>query len=220
MSHCHNDEEQETKYGNRVCVTPWVYTSAKGIATILVFGARSIFARDLHFYIVAPSLRINVTTWRPCEASYPAFLAEVSKAVQEYTGYRRNSQLMVDEATAYDYRMQLSIKSLDDNGVRKVNDPNENERKHLVVNLWYERRDESTLDDKTHDPKFHKELLALFKETEMIKAERTNTTVFPIAAIAIDAKLEMASLTLTLLVMMTRSLAKQNETEPRHTYQT
>ena len=54
----------------------------------------------------------------------------------------------------------------------------------------------------------------------MIKAERTNTTVFPIAAIAIDAKLEMASLTLTLLVVMTRDLAKQNETEPKHTYQT
>ena len=54
----------------------------------------------------------------------------------------------------------------------------------------------------------------------MIKAERTNTTVFPIAAIAIDAKLEMAPLTLTLLVVMTRDLAKQNETEPRHTYQT
>ena len=54
----------------------------------------------------------------------------------------------------------------------------------------------------------------------MIKAERTNTTVFPIAAIAKDAKLQMASLTLTLLVMMTRSVAKQNEIEPRHTYQT
>ena len=54
----------------------------------------------------------------------------------------------------------------------------------------------------------------------MIKAERTNTTVFTIAAIAIDAKLEMASLTLTLLVMMTRSVAKQNEIDPRHTYQT
>ena len=41
-------------------------------------------------------------------------------------------------------------------------------------NLWYEQRDESTLDDKTHDPKFHKELLALFKVTEAIKAGRTN----------------------------------------------
>ena len=116
--------------------------------------------------------------------------------------------------------MQMSIRSLDENGVRKVFDPNESERKLLIDNLWFERRDESTLDEKTHDPKFHKELLALFKETETIKAERTNTTVFPIAAIATDAKLDMASLTLTLLMVMARGLAKQNEIEPSYTYQT
>ena len=178
------------------------------------------YARDLHSYIVAPNLRINVTTWRPCEASYPAFWADISKAIQGYTGYEGNSQLIVDEATAYDYGMQMSIRSLDENGVRKVFDPNESERKHLIDNLWFERRDESTLDEKIHDPKFHKELLALFKETEMIKAERTNTTVFPIAAIATDAKLDMASLTLTLLMVMTRDSARQNEAEPNHTYQT
>ena len=178
------------------------------------------YARDLQFYIVAPNLRINVTTWRPCEASSPAFLAEISKALQGYTGYRGNSQLIVEEATAYDYGMQMSIKSLDENDVRKVNDPNEMERKHLVDNVWYEKKDESTLDDKTHDPKFHKKLLALFKATEVIKTERTNTTVFPIAAVSIDARPEMVSLTLRLLVVMAQNLAKQNETEPRHTYQT
>ena len=75
----------------------------------------------------------------------------------------------------------MSSRSLDENGVRQVNDPNEQERKHLVDNLWSERRDESTLDEKTHDPKFHKELLALFRTTEAIKADRLNTTVFPIA---------------------------------------
>ena len=64
----------------------------------LVLGAS--YAWDLHFYIVAPNLRINVTTWRPCEASCPAFLAEISKVVQNYTGYRGNSQFLVDEATA------------------------------------------------------------------------------------------------------------------------
>ena len=114
----------------------------------------------------------------------------------------------------------MSIRSLDENGVRKVFDPNENERKHLIDNLWFERRDESTLDEKTHEPKFHKELLTLFKETEKVKTERTNTTVFPMAAISTDAKLDMASLTLTLLTVMTRGLARQNEVEPSHTYQT
>ena len=175
----------------------------RALQQFLYLVLEASYARDLHFYIVAPNLRINVTTWRPCEASYPAFLADISKAIQGYTGYEGNSQLIVDEATAYDYGMQMSIRSLDENGVRKVFDPNESERKHLIVNLWVERRDESTLDEKTHDPQFHKELLALFKETEMIQAERTNTTVFPIAAIATDAKLDMASLTLTLLMVMT-----------------
>ena len=161
-----------------------------------------------------------MTTWRPCEASYPAFLAEISKAVQGYTGYRGKSQLLVDEATTYDYGMQMSSRFLDGNGVRHVNDPNEQERKHLVNNLWYERRDESTLDDKTLDPEFHEELLALFKVTETIKMERINTTVFPIAAISTDVQPGMVSPTLTLLIVMARNLAKQNETEPRHTYQT
>ena len=174
----------------------------------------------MHFYIVAPNLRINVTTWRPCEASYPAFLAEISKAVQSYTGYRGNSQFLVDEATAYDYGMQMSSRSLDENGVRQVNDPNEQERKHLVDNLWYERRDESTLDEKSHNPKYHKKLLALFRTTEAIKAKRLNTTVFPIAAVSTDAKPEMVSPTLTLLILMARSSAKLNEAESRDTYQT
>ena len=75
----------------------------------------------------------------------------------------------------------MSCRPLNEQGVRQANDPNEREREHLADNLWYERRDESTLDDKTHDPKFHKELLALFKVTESIKTERTNTTVFPMA---------------------------------------
>ena len=112
----------------------------RALQQFLYLVLEAAYARDLYFYIVAPNLRISVTTWRPCEASYPAFLAEVSKAIQAFTGYRGNSQLIVDEATAYDYGMQMSIRSLDENGVRKVFDPNENERKHLIDNLWFERR--------------------------------------------------------------------------------
>ena len=50
--------------------------------------------------------------------------------------------------------------------------------------------------------------------------ERINTTVFPRAAISTDAQPGMVSPTLTLLIVMARNLAKQDETEPRHTYQT
>ena len=221
MSHIATMMKNKKPNTGTVFVSPpgYIYLP-RALQQFLYLVLEASYARDLHFYIVAPNLRINVTTWRPCEASYPAFLADISKAIQGYTGYEGNSQPFVDEATAYDYGMQMSIRSLDENGVRKVFDPNESERKHLIDNLWFERRDESTLDEKTHDPKFQKELLALFKETEMIKAERTNTTVFPIAALATDAKLDMASLTLTLLMVMTRGLARQNEAEPNHTYQT
>ena len=86
--------------------------------------------------------------------------------------------------------------------------------------LWYQRRDESTLDEKTYDPKFHKELLVLFRTTETIETEQLNTTVFPIAAISTDAQPEIVSPTLTLLIVMARNLVKQNEAEPTHTYQT
>ena len=216
-----------TRLKNKKPNTGTVFVSVPGyihlpraLQQLLYLVLEASYARDLHFYIVAPSLRINLTTWRPCEASYPAFLAEISEAVQSYTGYRGNSQFLIDEATAFAYGMQMSSRSLDENGVRQVNDPNEQERKHLVDNLWYERRDESTLDEKTHDPKFHKQLLALFRTTEAIKAERLNTTVFPIAAIFTDARPEVVSPTLTLLIRMARSLAKQKEAEPRYTYQT
>ena len=112
----------------------------------------------------------------------------------------------------------MSCRSLNEQGIRQVNDPNEREREHLANNLWYEFRDESTLDDKTHDPKFHKELLALFEVTESIKTERTNTTVFPTATVAMDAQPGMASP--TLMVVIARNLAEHNEAEPRQTYQT
>ena len=128
----------------------------------------------------------------------------------------------MDEATAYDYGMQMSSRYLNEQGIRQANDPNdEREREHLVDNLWYERRDESTLDDKALNPKFHKELPALFKVTESMKTERSNTTVLPMATVAMDAQPGMASPTLTLLIVMARNLAEQNEAEPRrHTYQT
>ena len=60
----------------------------------------------------------------------------------------------------------------------------------------------------------------MFRTTEAIKAGRLNTTVFPIAAISTDARPEMVSPTLTLLIIMARSLAKQYEAEPKDTYQT
>ena len=55
-------------------------------------------------------------------------------------------------------------------------------------NIWYERRDDSTLDEKTHELQFHKELVSYFGKTEGIRQNRLNKTVFPTAAPTIDAQ--------------------------------
>ena len=81
--------------------------------------------------------------------------------------------------------------------------------------LWYERRDESIRDERSHDAKFHKELLALFKRMEAIKQSRLDTTVFPVAVLAFDAKADIVSPTLSLLAMIARDVVRRNAEEPR-----
>ena len=63
-------------------------------------------------------------------------------------------------------------------------------------------------------------MTALFKTTEAIKRDRMNTTVFPMAAVALDAEPRMASPTLALLIVLVQEIARQNEKEPRLTHQT
>ena len=77
----------------------------------------------------------------------------------------------------------MTHRSLDEMGVRQLLDPNGHEGEDLEVDLWYEQRDEYTLDENTHEAKFQKQLVALFKTTEAIKGDRMNTTVFPMAAV-------------------------------------
>ena len=93
-------------------------------------------------------------TWRPCENSYYALLAEISKALQAYTGYQGNSQLTADDATAFNFGMQMAHRT--ENAMRRNRDPNEHKRANMIDNIWFEKRDESTLDEKTHNAKFHK----------------------------------------------------------------
>ena len=186
---------------------------------LLYLISEAAYAQKLSFHIVAPNLRVSATTWRPCENSYSAFLAEISKALQACTGYSGNSQLLADDATAFDFGMQMAHRTFDENGVRQVKEPNGKERTNMIDNGWFERRDESTLDEKTHEAKFHKELLALFRETEKIKQNRTETTVFPVAMQAIDSKPNMVSPTLVLLVVLAQRTAKENRANPEHSYQ-
>ena len=165
----------------------------KPLQQLLYLVSEASYSQNLSFYIIAPNLRVSATTWRPGENSYSAFLAEISKALQACTGYEGNSQLLADDASAFDFGMQMAHRTFDENGVRRVKEPNEKERANMVDNGWFERRDESTLDERTHNAKFHKELLALFKKTEGIKQTLTDATVFPVAIQAIDAKPNMVS---------------------------
>ena len=158
-------------------------------------------------------------TCHPCENSYCAFLTEVSEALQAYTGYEGNSQLLVDEATAFDFGMQMAHRTFDENGLRQVKEPNEKERAKIIDNLWFEKTCESTQDEKTHDAKFHKELLALFKKTEEKKQTRIDTSVFPVATLAVDSQPNMVSPTLLLLAVLARRVARENRANPEHSYQ-
>ena len=117
---------------NKKSATATIFVSLPGymylprpLQQFLYLVLEAAYAKDLSFYIVAPNLRVNTTTWRLRQASYPAFLVEVSKVLQAYTEYKANSQLLVDEATAYDFGMQMSHRSLDKQGAPQVNDPNE-----------------------------------------------------------------------------------------------
>ena len=115
--------------------------------------------------------------------------------------------------------MQIANRSIDDTGVTQISDPTEAEKDSLNDNLWFAKRDESTLDEKTHDPKLTKKLAALFKKTEAIKKNRTDAMVFPVAAQAIDAQKDLMSPTLALLIARARDIAGKNAEKPHLTNQ-
>ena len=135
-----------------------------------------------------------------------------------FTGYEGNSQLLIDEATVFDFGMQMAHRTFDDIGVHQVKEPNEVKKAKMIDNLWFEKRDESTQDKKTHDAKFHKDLPALFKETEEIKQTRTYTTVLSVATLAVDSQTNMVSPTLVLLTILARDVAREIRANPEHSY--
>ena len=185
---------------------------------LLYLLSEAAHAQGIHFHIVAPNLRVSAMTWRPCENSYSALLAEISKALQAYTGYQGNSQLTADDATALDFGMQMAHRTFDENEMRRNRDPNEHERANMIDNIWFEkRRVNSGREDAQRE--IHKELVALFKKSEEIRQTRTEVTVFPVATQAIDSKPNMVSPTLVLLSILAQKTAQENRTDPRHSYQ-
>ena len=115
--------------------------------------------------------------------------------------------------------MQMAHQTFDENRVRQVKEPNENEKMSIIDNLWFAKGDEPTLDEKTHDAKVHKELLALFMKTEEIKQTRTDATVFPVATQAVYSQPTIVSPTLVLLAILARKIGRENRVDPKHSYQ-
>ena len=149
------------------------------------------FAHGPCCHIVAPNVRVSATTWRSCETSFSAFLAEVSRALHTYTVYKENLPLLIDDVTAFDFVMQMAHQSFEEECVRKSTISQMVEKEKMVDNQWYERRDKTLRYEKTHEANFHKELAAVFKKYRI---------VFPVAAQAIDGQVINISPTLALLV--------------------
>ena len=61
-------------------------------------------------------------------------------------------------------------------------------------------------------------LAAIFKKTENIRQDRRDTTIFPMAAQAVDAQADIVSPTLALQAIMARDVVRKNTEDPRHTY--
>ena len=86
--------------------------------------------------------------------------------------------MLVNEATAFNFGMLMAHRCFDENGVRHVSDTTAAEEENMLDNIWYERRDDSTLDEKTHVLQFHKEPVAYFRKTEEIRRNRLDKTIF------------------------------------------
>ena len=79
--------KNKTSSFGAIFVSPLAYMYLlRPLQQFLYLVLEAAYEKDLRFYIVAPNLKVRATTWRSCEASYPALLAEVSKTLQAYTG--------------------------------------------------------------------------------------------------------------------------------------
>ena len=86
-------------------------------------------ARSPCCHFVAPNVRVSATTWRSCETSFSAFLAEVSRALHTYTIYKENLQLLIDDVTAFDFVMQMAHRSFEEETISQK----QRKRKWLTI---------------------------------------------------------------------------------------
>ena len=121
--------EIETKVGSYVgFVTPpgfrqWPRNLQQFAYAISVVA----YNKGIEFAIVGANIRVDELSLQPCELSYPALIAEISKLLQAWTK-RGSMQLTFDDATAFDYGMEMAKKTFDTRGNRKLREITEEER--------------------------------------------------------------------------------------------
>ena len=75
--------------------------------------------RGIDIVITGANLRIDRTTLRPCELSYPAMLAEMYKCLQAYDS-AGNVQLTSCDSTAFDHGMEMAKETFSIHGERRL----------------------------------------------------------------------------------------------------
>ncbi|MEO1519123.1 MAG: hypothetical protein AAFV95_29425, partial [Bacteroidota bacterium] len=94
-------------------------------------------ARDLHLEVITATMRIDANSLRPCELSYPAVIADISKYCQ--TWFEGNSALTVCDATCFDFGMEAAQETFGLDGKAILREPSWHERKAMIGNIWFEK---------------------------------------------------------------------------------
>ena len=68
----------------------------------------------------------------------PGFIAEISKFLQAWNT-RGSMQLTFDDATAFDYGMEMAKETFDTRGNRKLREIIEEERDAMKSDIWFEK---------------------------------------------------------------------------------
>ncbi|MEL6141197.1 MAG: SDR family NAD(P)-dependent oxidoreductase, partial [Bacteroidota bacterium] len=74
---------------------------------------------------------------RPCELSYPAVVADISKYCQ--TWFEGNSALTVCDATCFDFGMEAAQETFGLDGRAILREPSCHERRSMIGNIWFEK---------------------------------------------------------------------------------
>ena len=91
--------------------------------------------RALEFTLIGSNVRVDRDSLRPCELSYPAMIAEMSKFYQATTP-DGNTQFTPCDAIDFDFGMEMSRETFTAEGLRRIPEPTAAERENSRGELW------------------------------------------------------------------------------------